>query len=127
MTVRVEDAEGRPLEGFRSVLNLTTGVGGGTFAPEVVMIDNGISSPLTYTPGRLAGEHRVTASIPGLGSIPDILFTVNPGKPMYISHIEDETYITFSLRDRYNNIAPVTLPGTLETGGKPIQNIVFSG
>lgn len=127
VTVRVEDAEGRPLEGFRSVLNLTTGVGGGTFAPEVVMIDNGISSPLTYTPGRLAGEHRVTASIPGLGSIPDILFTVNPGKPMYISHIEDETYITFSLRDRYNNIAPVTLPGTLETGGKPIQNIVFSG
>ncbi len=58
----------------------------------------------------------MTASIPGLGSVPDIPFSVSPGIPMYITHIEDDTYITFSLRDRYNNIAPVTLPGTLETG-----------
>ncbi|MFZ2255904.1 MAG: hypothetical protein WAW59_02235 [Patescibacteria group bacterium] len=45
-----------------------------------------------------------------MGSVPDIIFSVNPGKPMYISHVEDEINMVFSLRDRYNNIVPVTLP-----------------
>ena len=71
---------------------------------------------MTYTPGRLAGNQQVTAVIPGLGSIPDIGFSVNPGTPMYISHRETDTSLIFSLRDRYNNIVPATLSGTLEAG-----------
>lgn len=45
---------------------------------------------------------------------------------MYISHIEDDTYMTFSLRDRYDNIVPVSLPGTLELGGSTPTPIMFS-
>jgi hypothetical protein len=35
-------------------------------------------------------------------------------------------YMMFSLRDRYDNIVPVSLPGTLELGGSTPAPIVFS-
>lgn len=97
------------------------------FTPQIVTIENGIAQPIIYTPGRRSGIHRVRATIPGIGSVPDIAFSVNPGKSLYISHVEDDTYMTFSLRDRYDNIVPETLPGTLELPGMPAQNIEFSG
>jgi hypothetical protein len=45
---------------------------------------------------------------------------------MYISHVSDDTSITFSLRDRYDNISSFSsLPGTIARDAAAPQDIMF--
>lgn len=45
---------------------------------------------------------------------------------MYISHTEQDGNILFSLRDRYDNLVPRDISGTIQVNTEPIQNIVFT-
>lgn len=45
---------------------------------------------------------------------------------MYITHTEDDDSMTFSIRDRYDNIVPTTLTGTIELGGSTPKGITFA-
>lgn len=44
---------------------------------------------------------------------------------MYITHTLTDENVVFSLRDRYNNIVPVSLPGVLQSDNAPEKNIQF--
>jgi hypothetical protein len=54
VTVRIVGADNMPIRGFRSVLSLALPSGAGTFSPQIATITDGLSEPITYTPGRLA-------------------------------------------------------------------------
>ncbi len=63
--------------------------------------------------------------IPGIGTVPDMMFTVFPGDPLYIDHIQDNKSIIFSLRDRYGNSTSSTLSGSLSRNFGVAENITF--
>lgn len=104
MRIEIQDDKGAKISGFSSVGTLKLPQGAGTFSRETITITDGVSENFDYIPGTVAGDHILTIDIPGAGSLSNIRFSLLPGDPLYVSHIQENESIIFSLRDRYNNI-----------------------
>ena len=48
----------------------------------------------------------MSVAIPGINTIADQKFFLNPGDALYITHKLEGGNILFSLRDRYGNLVP---------------------
>ncbi len=101
--------------------------GAGTFSKETIAITDGLSENFDYLPGSVSGNHALSIDVPGVGSLSNIVFSLLPGDPLYISHVKDTNSIIFSLRDRYDNIASFSsLVGTLSHNNGSATPIAFS-
>ncbi len=126
VNIRVVWVDGKPISWFNSIVSLNLPKWAGVFGPNITTILNGVSEDILYTPGTLAGNHQIKLAIPWIGPVPDIDFSVDPWSPLYIAHIEDTDSMHFSLQDRYGNIVPTTLSGTLEVWWKTPTSIAFT-
>lgn len=123
--LRLTDATDTTLTGFNSVAALSLPEDAGYFSLPAIPIRDGVAT-FEYYPGTRAGKHLLTADIPGVGKIPDILFSLIPGDPMYITHREESGNIIFSLRDRYGNISTDTsLRGTVKRNNETPSAVIF--
>lgn len=126
MSLRVTDIEGNPVVGFNSVATLDFPEGAGYIDKSILYIRDGISENFSYFPGTQAGTHSITASIPWVPQSTPITLTLEPWDPLYITHETSSGVVMFSLRDRYTNISPASLTGTLTLNTNPQQNIQFT-
>jgi hypothetical protein len=100
--------------------------GAGSFLLSTITITDGVSQDFVYIPGTVSGDHRISISIPGVGSLSDMVFSLLPGDPLSISHRVDTDRIIFSLRDRYDNLASLaSLTGSLVYNAESSRDVVF--
>lgn len=124
--LEIQDEAWNRMVWLSSVASWSLPDGAGNFSKETINITDGLSENFEYIPGTVSGNHALSISIPGIGTLSDIVFSLLPWVPMYISHISDDTSITFSLRDRYDNISSFsTLPGTIARDAGAPQAITF--
>jgi hypothetical protein len=103
--IEIQDPAGKPIGWLSSVASWKLPDGAGKFSKETITITDGISENFEYLPGTISWNHSLSIDVPGVWSLSDIIFSLLPWEPMYISHIKNDNSIVFSLRDRYNNIS----------------------
>jgi hypothetical protein len=81
---------------------------------------------VVFIPGRVAGKHPLTLDIPGIGTITNTTFSVTAGVPMYMTPDLSDTTFSFTLRDRYGNIAPRNIQGLLSRNAEAATSITFT-
>ncbi len=124
--IEIQDDVWNRMSWLSSVASWKLPDGAGKFSKDAIAITDGVSENFDYIPGTVSGNHALSIDIPGIGSISDIVFSLLPWDPMYISHTKDDTNIIFSLRDRYDNISTFsTLAGTISRDSWAPQSIVF--
>ncbi len=124
--LRVLDTNNEVVSGFSSFAHLDIPEAAGSFDTDSVRIEAGTSDYFTFIPGRLAGDHTLSLTIPGIGTIPDIVFSTKPGIPMYVSHAITDDMVEWTLLDRYGNLTPASATGTIVRDADPAQMITFT-
>jgi hypothetical protein len=116
---------GQVLSGFDSLITLDIPEGAWSLSQKTVPITHGRSDPVMFSPGKIAGDHVLTADIVGIGVTSEKKFNVLPWEALYIDGSISDTEIEFSLRDRYGNLAPESLWGILKGWKRPQSTITF--
>ncbi len=125
--IEIQDINNQPILWLSSVASWKFPDGAWWFSKETITITDWKSETFDYIPGTVSGNHSLSIDIPGVGSLSDIVFSLLPGDPLYISHIRDNNSVIFSLRDRYDNISLFSsLPGTISLNNGTPQPIQFS-
>lgn len=114
MRIELVDAGGNVLSGFSSIANIQISAGAGTFSTTNLPLQNGRTQNFTFTPGRVSGDHILRIDIPWIGATSERRFDILAGEPMYIDGNVTDREIQFSLRDRYGNLSPANMDGTLQ-------------
>lgn len=68
----------------------------------------------------------MTLDVPGIGTLSNIIFSIDPGKPMYITPSLSATTFSFTLKDRYGNISPDTLSANITRDTDPSVPVNFT-
>lgn len=121
--LRILDAQNEVVRGFSSFAHLDIPEAAGTFDEDSIRIEDGTSSYFSFFPGRLAGDHALAITVPGIGTIPDIIFSTQPGIPMYVTHTIRDTTVDWMLVDRYGNMTSVNATGTILRDAGTVQPI----
>ncbi len=124
--IRVLDNQNQQINGFSSVAHLQLPENAGSFSVDAVRIDDGISDYFTFTPGRLAGDHALSISVPGIGTVPDIVFSVRPGIPLSVTHAINDKEVLWKLVDRYGNATRANMTGSIVRNADAPESIAFS-
>ncbi len=125
VTFQITDGNGNILSWFNSVATLTLPNDAGYFTPEAIPVKAWVAS-FEYTPWTYAGNHTMSVAIPGINTIADQKFFLNPGDALYITHKLEGGNILFSLRDRYGNLVPEGLAWTISRNSESPSSIVFT-
>ncbi len=124
--IRVLDNQNQQINGFSSVAHLQLPENAGSFSVDAVRIEDGISDYFTFTPGRLAGDHALSITVPGIGTVPDIIFSVRPGIPLSIAHSITDQQVNWKLLDRYGNATRANMTGSIVRNADAPESIAFS-
>ncbi len=74
----VVDENDQLLSGFHSSISFSLPTLAGSFATGTVAIENGKTDDFSFLPGRVAGQQMLSIYVPGIGTIPDVPFSISP-------------------------------------------------
>lgn len=74
----VVDENGQILSGFHSSISFSIPTLAGSFSTGTIAIENGKTADFSFLPGRVSGQHMLSMYVPGIGTIPDVPFSILP-------------------------------------------------
>lgn len=119
VTIDVVDRAGTRISDFSGVAAVDFPRLSGTLSSNFVQIKNGVSDPIVFSPGTLAGQNlAIQVKIPGVRDVEGNVVNVRPGDPMLVTLSAEKDgmealkgtaqTLTAKLFDRFGNVADST-------------------